>query len=86
MHSRFFRYRIYRRRFTVAVLLVFLFSFLLLAGILLFFVNTWASQQQEEAKKSFNNIVARVETEDEYAEEYVWDIYSSLPLMEDAES
>lgn len=86
MHSRFFRYRIYRRRFTVAVLLVFLFSFLLLAGILLFFVNTWASQQQEEAKKSFNNIVARVETEEEYAEEYVWDVYSSLPLMEDAES
>lgn len=86
MRSRFFHYRIYRRRFTIAVLLVFLCSFLLLVGILLFFVHTWAAQQREVAKKSFDNIVARMNTEEQYAEEYVWDIYSSLPLMEDAES
>ncbi len=86
MRSQFFNYQIYRRRFTLAVILVFLFSTLLLVGILAFFVSSWASQHQQESKKSFETILKRVETEEEYAEDYVWDIYSSLPLMDDADA
>lgn len=86
MRSQFFNYQIYRRRFTLAVILVFLFSTLLLIGILAFFVSSWASQHQQESKKSFETILKRVETEEEYAEDYVWDIYSSLPLMDDADA
>lgn len=86
MHSQFFNYQIYRRRFTIAVILVFLFSTLLLMGILAFFVSSWAGQYQQTSKKSFETILKRVETEEEYAEDYVWDIYSSLPLMEDVDA
>lgn len=86
MHSQFFNYQIYRRRFTIAVILVFLFSTALLIGILAFFIFSWAGQQQQESQKTFDSLLERIQTEEEYAQDYVWDIYSSLPLMEDADA
>lgn len=86
MRSQFFNYQIYRKRFTVAVVLVSLFSTLLLIGLLAFFVSNWAEQLQQESQKNFNIILQRVQTEEECAEDYVWDIYSSLSLMEDVDA
>ena len=83
MRVRFFQYQIYRRRFFLAVAMVLLFSVILLIGILSFFVNSWVDSQHGEAQRSFEDIVSRVQREEERAENFVWEIYSSSPLMDD---
>ena len=83
MRVRFFQYQIYRRRFFLAVAMVLLFSVILLIGILSFFVNSWVDSQHGEAQRSFEDIVSRVQREEDRAENFVWEIYSSSPLMDD---
>ncbi|HIY27606.1 MAG TPA: histidine kinase [Firmicutes bacterium] len=83
MRVRFFQYQIYRRRFFLAVVMVLLFSIILLIGILSFFVNSWVDNQHGEAQRSFEDIVSRVQREEGRAEDFVWEIYSSSPLMDD---
>ncbi len=83
MRTRFFDFQVYRRRFLLAVILVLLFSMILLAGIMTFFINSWIDNQRQDATKAYEDIVARVKKEQDDASDQIWEIYSSISLMED---
>ena len=81
MRTRFFDFQVYRRRFLLAVILVLLFSIILLAGIMAFFISGWIDNQRQDATKAYEDIVARVKKEQDDASDQVWQIYSSISLM-----
>lgn len=83
MRTRFFDFQIYRRRFLLAVILVLIFSILLLVGTMAFFISSWIDNQRQDATKAYEDIVDRVKKEQDDANDQIWQIYSSIPLMED---
>lgn len=82
-HGALFGYRIYRRKFwgTVAVLLV--MSTAVFLGMTAFFVNTWMAAMGNEAQSRFLEREQELANIQEWATEYVNNLYGNERLMED---
>lgn len=84
--SRFLGYRIYRKRFLGTAAMVVLLSVAAFSGMLIFWMNTWMSELQEQAQSRFWEGERRLDNIQSWTMDYTNGLYENARLMDDVKA
>lgn len=85
-HTTFLGYRIYRKRFLGTAAVVLLLSIAVFSGMLIFFMNTWMSELQEQSQIRFWEGERRLANIQSWTMDYINGLYESTRLMDDVKA
>lgn len=85
-HTTFLGYRIYRKKFLGTAAVVLLLSIAVFSGMLIFFMNTWMADLQEQSQNRFWEGERRLSNIQSWTLDYTNELYENTRLMDDAKA